>query len=171
MTKFLKNFKAYWLIELFLFAGGFLLVYKDFVPRDGNGQAGAEGKGTGGAAAVVSEADSEPQSNSRTALETAVVCLDIDVEEQKPLLAKGRFSKHIDVLFCYTEISGIIPDVLIHDWIFENTVPYRQRITLEENQRRAWSKMSMSPDKSGTWRVDIRTGSGDYLGSADFVLK
>ena len=164
MMKFVKNFKSFWLLELALFGAGFYLVYNEFIGD------GAEGVINAEKTAIVAGTEGDYQEISRTILETAVVCLDVDVEEKKPLLAKGRFSKHIDVLFCYTEISGKIPDVLIHDWIYGDTVPFRQRIVLN-GEPRVWTKMSMSPEKTGTWRVDIRTESGEFLGTADFVLK
>ena len=166
MMNFIKNFKAFWLLELILLGAGFFLVYHEFIIEDA-GPAPA----TKPAAVAPASNENIAWNGAQTMLETAVVCLDIDVENKKPLLAKGRFSKYIDVLFCYTEISGAIPDVLVHDWIFEDSVPYRQRISLNGGERRVWTKMTMSPDKAGRWRVDIRTGNGEYLGSADFVLK
>ncbi|MBN1466448.1 DUF2914 domain-containing protein [candidate division KSB1 bacterium] len=165
MLNYIKNFKAFWLLELILFCAGFIIVYNEFGLSDAD-RAGAEK-----ASSSVAADQNITWNGAQTALETAVVCLDIDVERKMPLLAKGRFSKYIDVLFCFTEIAGPIPDVLVHEWIFADGVPFRQRINLNGSERRAWTKMSMSPEKSGKWRVDIRTGKGDYLGSAEFVLK
>ena len=166
MINFLKNFKAFWFLELLLFAGGFFLVYNEFVSKSQDPDA-VPGAGVATAPALVDDSSQ----GQYTVLETAVVCLDIDVERRKPLLAKGRFSKHIDALFCYTEVSGKIPNTLFHDWIYDDGVPFRQKVRLNGSDRIGWTKMTMSPSKEGTWRVEIRTDDGQFIGSADFVLK
>lgn len=167
MLKYLKNFKSFWILEVLLFVIGFYIVYREFV----TGDAAVTARNTSGKTGTNSKNASAPQDASQTILETAVVCLDIDMAKKEPLLPKGRFSKYIDVLYCFTEMSGKMPDAIIHDWIFEDSEPYRQRVRLNGTETKVWTQMSMSPEKTGTWRVDIRTGSGQLLGSADFVLK
>ncbi|MBN1479730.1 DUF2914 domain-containing protein [candidate division KSB1 bacterium] len=167
MLKSLKNFKSFWILEVLLFAAGFYIVYREFVPEETKENIGEAIANVGSG----KDSSSAPQDMSQTILETAVVCLDIDVEKKQPLLPKGRFSKYIDVLYCFTEISGKIPNALVHDWIYEGEVLYSQRTVLNGIDTKAWTKMSMSPEKTGTWRVNIRTDNGQLLGSADFVLK
>ena len=165
MWEFFKKFKSFWLIELLLFAAGFYFIYDAFL-ADGN-----VNKPTSSSSSST-KSSSQPApvvSGGSTILETAVVCLDVDAKKQKPLVPKGRFSKYIDRLYCFTEISGKKPDVLIHDWIYKDQT-YRQRIQVG-NDTKVWSQMEMSPDKAGAWRVDIYTGDGTFLDSADFVLK
>lgn len=169
MSEFLKKFKSFWLIELLLFAAGFYFVYDAFIADSGT----YETESSTPTADSTSDSSSQPAPTAReasvTVLETAVVCLDVDAKNKKPLVPKGRFSKYIDRLYCFTEISGKMPDVIIHDWIYKDQT-YRQRIKMGDDTK-VWSYMEMSPDKTGTWRVDIYTGDGTFLDSASFVLK
>lgn len=169
MIETLKKFKSFWLIELLLLLTGFYLIYDGFLAD--NAKFHADDAPADSNAVTTAPVKSKPAvTSSKTALETAVVCLDIDAVKKKPLVPKGRFSKYIDRLYCFTEISGALPDVLIHDWVYEGKQTYRQRIKIG-NETKVWSQMEMSPDKAGTWRVDIFTGDGTFLDSADFVLK
>jgi hypothetical protein len=169
MFEVLKKFKSFWLIELLLFAAGFYFVYDAFI-ADGSDY---KVKSSTPASSSTTQSPAQPapvvSGRADTVLETAVVCLDVDAKKKKPLVPKGRFSKYIDRLYCFTEISGKMPDVLIHDWVYKGQT-YRQRIKVG-NDTKVWSQMEMSPDKTGTWRVDIFTGDGTFLDSADFVLK
>lgn len=166
MLKFFKNFKTFWFIELVLLIAGFYIVYDGFVADDAANSINQSSSDT----SSVSGTAGAPQSMSQTILETAVVCLDVDAKRKKPLMAKGRFSRYIDVLYCFSEISGTLPDVLIHDWVYEDEQPVRKRVKLNGDNK-VWTQMEMSPDKAGTWRVDIRTGDGQFLDSTGFVLK
>lgn len=169
MMEFLKKFKSFWLIELFLFAAGFYFIYDGFVADDAKYSLS---KATPDSSTATENVKTPPPTNmTKTVLETAVVCLDVDVKKKKPLMAKGRFSKYIDTLYCFTEISGLIPDALIHDWYYGNEKQLRQRINLNGTETKVWSQMAMSPDKAGSWHVDILTGDGQFLYSADFILK
>lgn len=169
MPEIIKKFKSFWLIELLLFAAGFYLIYDGFV-ADGSTYNAEETAASQAAAKSNSSNVAAPAGMSKTILETVVVCLDVDAQKKKPLIAKGRFSRYIDMLYCFTEISGAIPDYLIHDWVHEGGQTYRQRIKMG-NDTKVWSNMEMSPDKDGTWRVDVYTGDGQFLDSAHFVLK
>ncbi len=155
--KVVKGLRFLWFFELMLFIGGFYIVYHYFY---------------GGQTTATPQAPTNvaPQAEE-TILETAVVCIDVDEEKNKPLLAKGTFSKYIDYLYCFTEISGQIPNVITHYWIYEDNILAERRLSLSPNNPIAWSKMTMSPEQAGSWRVDIRTQDGQYLGSANFVLK
>jgi hypothetical protein len=166
MRKYFKNFKTFWFIELVLLVAGFYIVYDGFVADDAENSLNQTASDT----SSVSGNPGETRSMSQTILETAVVCLDVDAKRQKPLMAKGRFSKYIDVLYCFTEISGTLPEELIHDWVYKDGQPVRKRVRLD-GKNKVWTQMQMSPDKAGTWRVDIRTGDGQFLASAGFVLK
>ena len=155
--KVIKGLRFLWFFELMLFIGGFYIVYRYFYSEPGMTR---QQKAQQTAPAV-----------EETILETAVVSIDVDEEKQKPLLAKGTFSKYIDYLYCFTEISGKIPDVIIHYWMHEDNIVAQKRLSLSANDPITWSKMNMTPEQTGSWRVDVRTGDGVYLGSANFVLK
>ncbi len=170
MLDYIKKFKSFWFVELLLLGAGFYIIYDGFVADDARYSLSSVAR-TEAPAQKSASSEPAPAQMNETILETGVVCLDVDAKKKKPLMAKGRFSKYIDKLYCFTEISGLIPNELIHDWVYEDEPPVRRRIKLNGTETKVWSEMAMSPEKAGSWRVDIRTGDGQFLYSANFVLK
>lgn len=163
--EWLKDKRVWWLVELLLFIIAFYYVYRF---HGGNQSAPPPaGKGATKSAAMVS--NGKPRANAK--LETAVVCLDVDEEVGKPLLAKGVFSKYIDYLYCFAEFSGAAPDEVVFYWIYKESIIAQKRVRSAKDYPAAWSRLSMSPDKTGEWRVDVQTADGRFLGSASFILK
>lgn len=157
----MKKIKFAWIVELVLFFVGFYIVYQNFLtdsPPVKN--------------APVSE-QSQPEAAKAKAvvLETAVVCIDIDEEKTEPLLAKRAFNKYIDYLYCFTKVSGPRPRALVHNWIYNGQVQAQEKVTINKSTNSAWTRMKMSPDYKGAWRVDVRLESGDLLGTVEFKLK
>ena len=155
----MKKSKFVWIIELALFFVGFYIVYQNYMTKPPD----AAGEDQDAAVAVVSAA--EPM------LETAVVCIDVDEENVKPLLAKGTFSKYIDYLYCFTKVSGKRPKVLVHYWVYKGHIVARKKVDVDPSTSACWSRMDMSPDKAGEWRVDIRLEDGELLGTTPFILR
>jgi hypothetical protein len=170
---FLKNKNILWLFELLFFLGGFYIVYRYYGGSDSSPAPKAEKKiaaATQQAASVINKPQVQRPADTVT-LETAVVCLDIDEEAVKPLLARGVFSKYIDYLYCYAEFSSAAPEEIVFYWIYKDSIIAEKRTKPLKTPSVAWSRMSMSSEKTGEWRVDIRTVQGDYLGSTDFILR
>ena len=154
----MKKIKFAWIVELVLFIIGFYIVYHRFLD-----ESSADGAAPG--------AKQVATPGLETTLETAVVCIDVDEDNVKPLLAKGSFSKYIDYLYCFTRVSGTRPKAVFHYWIYEDNVVAREKARVDASTGAAWSKANMSPDKKGRWRVDVRLQDGRLLGSAKFTLK
>lgn len=154
----MKKIKFAWIVELTLFIVGFYIVYHNFLNDSPADEAAASENRT-------------VTSGPETTLASAVICIDIDEEKNKPLLAKDSFSRYIDYLYCFSRVSGARPKAVIHYWIYEDAVVLREKAKVDASTMTAWSKAPMSPDKKGAWRVDIRLESGRLLGSAAFTLK
>lgn len=170
---FLKNQKVLWLFELLLFIIGFYVVYRYYGGSDSSPAPKIE-KNSAAMSQKAASVINKPQmqrSADTMSLETAVVCIDIDEDAVKPLLARGVFSKYIDYLYCYAEFSGAAHEEIVFYWIYKDSIIAQKRVKPHKTQPVAWSRMSMSSDKTGEWRVDIRTIQGDYLGSTNFILK
>ena len=153
----MKKIKFAWIVELALFIVGFYIVYHNFLDES----------------PAEETAVSEKQvaaSGLQTTLESAVVCIDVDEDNVKPLLAKESFSKYIDYLYCFSRVSGPRPKAVFHYWIYDDNVVVREKASVDKATGAAWSKATMSPDKKGKWRVDIRLDDSQLLGSTAFNL-
>jgi hypothetical protein len=170
---FLKNQKILWLFELLFFIVGFYIVYRYYGGSDSSPVPKVEKNNATVTQKAASLINNTPTKRPPDAvmLETAVVCLDIDEDAAKPLLARGVFSKYVDYLYCYAEFSGAAPEEVVFYWIYKDAIIAQKRVKPLKTQPVAWSKMSMSSEKTGEWHVDIRTVQGDYLGSTNFILK
>ncbi len=68
-------------------------------------------------------------------------------------------------------MEGPRPNTVVHYWIYKDDVVAREKVNVNASTMTAWSKASMSPEKKGAWRVDIRLESGKLLGSVAFTLR
>ena len=154
----MKKFRFAWIIELVLFFVGFYIVYTNFLtdkPQD----------------ATPEVVEQQPETNFEEISINAQVCIDIDEEKNAPLLAKKEFNKYIDYLYCFTEVSGSRTSKVVHSWIYNGTIESTKDVNINPDARVGWSKMEMSPEKSGKWQVEIRLPNGDLLGSTEFRLR
>jgi len=102
-----------------------------------------------------------------------VVCL--DVEEGKPLLAKSKFNRNIDYIYCWTELSYIEDsDYILHRWIYQGGTEEREyatkKLSISPEKQAVWSKVQMHPNLAGSWRVDILSSEKKLLDSVEFYL-
>lgn len=165
--EWLKDKRVWRLVELLLFFIAFYYVYRLHGGNQPTPPAAEPGRTK--SAAMVSNGN--PRFKAGVKLETAVVCLDVDEEVGKPLLAKGVFSKYIDYLYCFAEFGGAAPDEVVFYWIYQGSIIAQKRVRPSKDYPAAWSRLNMSPEKTGEWRVDIQTADGRFLGSASFILK
>jgi len=154
------NFKVSRIIELLLFIIGFYIVFTKFMDQT---------------AQLDQTALDEPVLSEERAVDSVlqhiVICIDVDEENQKPLLAKRSFNKQIDYLYCFAELADESPSAVIFEWMYKDELVARRNVELKEGKQKVWSKLDMSADKSGPWRVVLRDENGGYLGTAHFELK
>ncbi|MDZ7369842.1 MAG: DUF2914 domain-containing protein [candidate division KSB1 bacterium] len=159
----------FWFFELILLIVGFIFVYRHL--KDEETPAGQ----TAVKSNPATIADSPHQMEAGAAalsFRSAVVCIDIDEETLKPLLAKGVFSKYIDYLYCFAEFAPPAPQEVVFYWKHRDVTIAQLKAKVQGGRRPvAWTRLNMTPEKTGIWQVDIRTTRGDYLGSAEFILK
>ena len=156
-----QGLRFVWFFELVLFLAGFYIVYRYFDVNDYQRPARSSQPEMQNSTPVAEE----------TILERAEICIDIDEEQYKPLLPKKTFNKFIDYLYCFTEISGKIPDVIIHYWFYEDEMIAQKKVNMNVDPPVGWSRMSMSSERAGSWRVEIRTQNDVFLGSTNFILR
>ncbi len=160
-----KSRSILWFFELLFLILAFIFVYRRY---SGEPSAVRSEKKTTAAVESLRQNESEPPNYY---LQTAVVCIDIDEEALKPLLAKGVFSKYMDYLYCFAEFTPPAPKEVVFYWKYRGVTLAQQKAKVQSRKPVAWSRMNMSEDRTGIWQVDIRTADGYYLGSAEFVLR
>ncbi|RPI01075.1 MAG: DUF2914 domain-containing protein [Calditrichaeota bacterium] len=165
--KFLKDFKFLWFFELLFLVFAFYYVYKKPPEKISN----TKNSSTQNVKMVADKGQENYSPLEETRLVTAVVCLDVDDETLKPLVAKGTFSRYIDYLYCFAEFSGAVPAEVIFNWNYRDRLIEQKKAKTSRGNRVAWSKMTMSAEKTGEWRVEIFSSNGDHLGNAYFILR
>ena len=76
--------------------------------------------------------------------------------------------------FYYTRVVSPVNATIEHRWYrndrLHRTVPLRIRANAREGFR-TYSRMTVSPERAGDWRVEVRTTSGDSLQEARFTVQ
>ena len=97
--------------------------------------------------------------------------LDIDEDEDKPVLARFTFSKNVDYLFCYSEFGGPVEGRRVfHRWVYRDEVVSVTELTISQENSKVWSKCLIPRHSEGAWYVDILSEEGGQLGRVSFSL-
>jgi len=108
---------------------------------------------------------------SEFSISRAEVCLDIDVDEGKPLLCKKSFHRTVDRLYCFTQVQGIrTTSYVIHRWYHQNKPRAEVQLDISPQQTKTWSSIEMRPTLAGQWYVDILATNGKILETVNFEL-
>jgi hypothetical protein len=173
--KSLMLFKPSAFIGLFVIVVGCLLVIKynrqnPQTKKPASQAVKQETDSKAGSAEATFPAQSE-KSSEKTQLVSAVVCLDVDENEGKPLLPKLTFSKNVDYLFCYSEFGGPVESQRVfHRWVYRDEVVSVTELMISEENRKVWSKCLIPKHSEGNWYVDILSEEGGQLGRVSFSL-
>ncbi|MBN1543412.1 DUF2914 domain-containing protein [candidate division KSB1 bacterium] len=103
-------------------------------------------------------------------IEEAVICLDVDQGE--PLLAKSRFSRLIDRLYCFVALtSRESRTTLIHLWYLDERLVQKKTFSIDAGSHKLISSLETRPEWSGQCRVVVANASGRQLHVIPFVLE
>ena len=166
MLKSIFRFELKWIIHFLVIIAGFILVLKynekkeDSATNADNTIMAKEHKPYG---------DQSNAQNINVKVEKAVICLDVD--NGKPLVAKSKFSKTVDYLFCYSVMKSPVSGGVVHQWIYRNQIMAEKKLNYKQGENAVWSKYKIPSKASGEWRVDILTRGGTFLNSVRFQLK
>jgi hypothetical protein len=102
------------------------------------------------------------------ALNRIVTCLDIN--QDRPLLIKGVFSRRVDYVYCHTILSSVEPVTILHRWKRGQKVEFERRLLVHGKGCRLWSRRQNLLKQPGVWSVEIVTENGIVLGQVRFQL-
>ncbi len=112
----------------------------------------------------------KPRQNISLQIEEAVVCLDID--NQEPLMAKSRFSRLVDRLYCFVALNAQVDrEVVVHRWYYGEQLMHHHDFSLQFGRQVLISSLEMKPEWGGTWQVVIVDARGRELDRIPFVLQ
>jgi len=153
--------KLLWVVEVFVFFGALYYFAAQSNPKISNSLKSGAGTQTSLSSAVT---------YSGTAVEGTVICLDIDPNNQLPLLPKDSFNSKIDYLYCYTMFNQNPSSRVTFTWTYRNQTIGEKTVPVNAQKRAAWCKMEMSSERRGKWSVYLTDQNGNEIDKVFFRL-
>jgi hypothetical protein len=93
------------------------------------------------------------------------------VKDREPQEAAASFPNDMERVCCFTVILDAGAETqVVHKWYFGDELMAEVKLKAEGEYWRTWSSKGMSPEWTGTWRVDVVAADGTVLKSASFEL-
>ena len=91
------------------------------------------------------------------------------IAEGAPVDFRDQFSAETRVVYFYAEVLDLAGQTVKHRWSREGTVAQEVPIALKSPRQAAWSSLTMRPDWTGNWTVEVVNGRGEVIGMANFA--
>ena len=117
---------------------------------------------------LVSLALMVPPAHAEGPSATAVVCL--KVENRVPVGAATTFPVEVGELACFSELHGVTGSIH-HVWFHGEENVRDIELAVRAERWRTWSVKRIPPTATGDWRVEVRTGDGKVLATAEFKIE
>jgi hypothetical protein len=103
-------------------------------------------------------------------VENMVFCSSI--QDRQPVGADTAFADTVGSVYCFTRIvGGADTSSVDHVWYFDGKEMTAVTLPVKSSAWRTWSVKKIGREQKGTWRVDVKSPSGEVLKSAEFVVK
>ena len=99
----------------------------------------------------------------------AVVCT--EVVEREPVGEASAFEAGVELLFCFTEITGLEGTTITHAWIHDGKTRARVELLVRSPRWRTWSSKKLAPGWTGSWQVKILDAEGIVLSTVSFEVE
>jgi len=94
------------------------------------------------------------------------------VQDRQPVGADTAFADTVGSVYCFTRIVGGSDTTSVdHVWYFNDKEMTAVTLPVRSSVWRTWSIKKIGADQKGTWRVDVKSPTGEVLKSAEFVVK
>jgi hypothetical protein len=76
-------------------------------------------------------------------------------------------------MYFYTRVASPRDTTIEHRWYRGDRLAQRVSLRIRANQAgfRTYSQMAISPDRAGSWKVELRTQDGQVLGEDTFEIR
>ncbi|KMQ51203.1 hypothetical protein CHISP_1909 [Chitinispirillum alkaliphilum] len=121
----------------------------------------------------IAASEQETVQEKSSIVEVSRIAIAPVIENREPQNASDKFSADIGNLYCFTHVVGAeTPTHVVHKWYYNDEL--RSAITLAVNSIswRTFSLIPISPEQTGSWRVDIVHGeSEEIIKTAEFEIE
>ena len=119
----------------------------------------------------VSAAMAQPENSGEPAAPVirAVVCT--EVVEREPVGESSTFEAGVELLFCFTEITGLEGTTITHAWIHDGKTRARVELPVRSSRWRTWSSKKLAPGWTGPWQIKILDAEGVVLSTVSFEVE
>ncbi|QAR33012.1 DUF2914 domain-containing protein [Geovibrio thiophilus] len=93
------------------------------------------------------------------------------IENKEPADNVSTVGGGMQDIYCFTEIqTDEYPTEITHIWIHEKNIEAEVKLFIGSPKWRTYSSKTISPDKTGEWKVEIYAQSGQLIDSVDFKV-
>jgi len=111
-----------------------------------------------------------PEATSALVIEEGVVCT--GVVDRVPQGAAETFPPDVGKLYCFTKVSGGAEGTVIkHLWYHGQDLLHTQELAVGGSPWRTWSIKTITPDRTGAWKVEIKDGSDILVATLNFTVE
>lgn len=105
-------------------------------------------------------------------LEVAEAAVATDVEDREPRGAASNFVADVGALHFWTRITGAEGETSIeHVWSHEGEEVARVTLEVGSPDWRTWSRVTILPERTGTWEVEVLDPDEEVLHSEEFTIQ
>jgi hypothetical protein len=105
-------------------------------------------------------------------LEVQAMTFCTSVEDRAPVGESAAFDSDVGRVYCFTKIVGADTTTSVfHVWYHGDEEMARVELAVNSGSWRTWSSKNILPSWTGTWRVEVQSGDGTVLHSADFTVR
>lgn len=113
---------------------------------------------------------SEEQTMPGLTVDQMVFCT--GVENREPVGADTAFADTVGQVYCFTQISGAEDQTTISQvWYLNDEEKASVNLSVKGKTWRTWSSKRIPKEWDGTWRVEVKSASGNVLMSKEFVIQ
>ena len=106
---------------------------------------------------------------SLISIEDAAICR--GVVEREPIEPGEVFPADIKKLFCFSKVTGALEDTeVIHVWYYKGKLVSRTSLRVKSVNWRTYSSITIAPEDTGEWKVEILTKDGELLKQIYFAV-
>jgi hypothetical protein len=107
-----------------------------------------------------------------TTLSEAALCRSVEIRGGEWLCDPAGGAPEPGTFFFYTRVASAGDATIEHRWYRNDRLYQRVPLRVRANQSgfRTYSRMTISAERAGDWRVEVRTASGDLLREERFTV-